>query len=542
MAGRRILRALFSLLLILGLATGCQKKLKPVATGGQPALRPPAAAGLFYPKDPAELQSMVGTLLSQARSDLEKKSPDRLPPREERVVGILVPHAGYVFSGLTAAYAFATLEGRDYGRVVLIGSPHRMAVLGATVFCGPGFRIPTGTVSVDTAFARTLADASPLFSGEPAPHAEEHSLEVQLPFLASVLKNAHIVPILVMGDRGTLDSVAHSIIEAIQGAPGGFSRTLIVISSDLAHYPSAKDARASDGEILSAFCSLDPSALLAADRAIMARKTPNLDCSMCGLDAAYVGLQVARAAGADRALLLDSRTSADAGTSEAAADRVVGYGSVLITGRAGAARATPVGTHPSSLEPLNSEEKKFLLAIARKSIEGYLKNRTLAEFTAPSGCPHLLERRGCFVTLSIRPSAGDDRAGDRELRGCIGTHVGQASLVALVPRMALESAFGDPRFPPLSPAELGKVAIEISVYRTGVLPILSPGDFVVGRHGIILKIGDREATFLPHVATEQKWDRIATLENLSMKAGLPRDAWKRKEARFFVYETETFSE
>jgi AmmeMemoRadiSam system protein B/AmmeMemoRadiSam system protein A len=520
---------------------GCPKKQQPTTTTAPEALRPPAVAGSFYPSDPGQLRAMVEDFLARARRGAGN-SAARAPALDEQVVAILVPHAGYVFSGLTAACAFAACEGREYDTVILIGTPHTAPIRGAAVFCGRGFATPIGVVPVDTRFTRAITAASPLIRDDPTPHAAEHSLEVQLPFLVSVLKGARIVPILVMGDTATLRSVARSLIETIRKTPGGFSRTLIVISSDLAHYPTAADALASDREILTAFCSLDPDALLAADRSIMERKMPNLVCSMCGLNTAYVGLELARAAGATAARLLDTRTSADAGVSGATADKVVGYGAVLITRPARAKGTDRIESRVQLLEPLDSYEQKVLLGIARQSIEEYLKTGKKTAFTAPANCPHLLENRGCFVTL-YDVSKPEQAAGNKlKLRGCVGNIDPRVPLVTLAPQLALSSAFEDPRFPPLKVTELRGLRIEISVYRTGLVPIASAEEFETRTHGIVLRVGGAEATFLPQVAAEQGWDTTATLENLCLKAGLRRDAWKSREARLFVYQTQIFRE
>jgi AmmeMemoRadiSam system protein B/AmmeMemoRadiSam system protein A len=522
MAVRRVLAAILSIALIVG----CQKR--PQTAPGAPAVgtRPPAAAATFYPAERAQLSAMVTSLLSQARRG---SAP---VPGDVRIVGILVPHAGYVFSGATAAAAFQVLEGRQYDTVILLGPPHTMAVRGASVYCGTAFRTPLGTVPVDTTLARAIVRASPALNDDPAPHAAEHSLEVELPFLQTVLEKARIVPILVMGDPRTLDSVAGAIIDAITKSSAGFSRVLLVISTDLAHYPGAVDAKASDEEILAAFASLDHQKLIAVDRKIMERKVANLACTMCGLDAAYVGLQVARAAGASTARILDMRTSADAGIAGAGRESVVGYGSVVLTG--------PAGSEATFLAPLTDDEQAFLLRIARSSIEQYLKTGKPGSFTLPAGSAHLRERRGCFVTLYERDREAPGT--EATLRGCIGMLTSDIPLVELVPRMALASAFEDPRFPPVRQDELADLSIEISVYRTGVEPIASADDFEVGEEGIILRLGSAEATFLPQVATEQGWSRTATLENLCRKAGLERNAWKRPDARLFVYRTQVFQE
>jgi len=539
MTGHRLLVAI----IIVAALLGCRGKVKPVSEPASRELRAPAVAGSFYPSDPARLRADVDRYLQAAR-----RAGAAVPGGEAPVL-ILVPHAGYDFSGPCAAFAWAAVAGRPFERVLLIGSPHRVAVQGAAVYCGAGFQTPVGTVPVDTTLARAIAGSSPVIRDDPAPHVPEHSLEVELPFLLATLPKASIVPILVMGDAATLDRVARSIIDAVRSSKGGFSRTLVVVSSDLAHYPSQTDAEASDREILSAFCSLDPRRLVAADRAVMARKLPSLECTICGLDAACVGLQVARAAGATAAHLLDARTSADAGIPGAGADSVVGYGAVLVTrpadgsagpdhGPAGKELAKDLAKEPGIplREPLTADEQAFLLRLARSSIEEYLKTGSCPTFDVPAGSTHLGEKRGCFVTLYERSGTG------LALRGCIGTHESDLPLVRLIPEMALASAFGDPRFPRLRPDELGNLEIEISVYRSGVVPIASPDDFVVGEEGIILEVGRAEATYLPQVATEQGWDRVATFENLCLKAGLRPDAWKDRDARFSVYVTQAFQE
>jgi AmmeMemoRadiSam system protein B/AmmeMemoRadiSam system protein A len=531
MTGHRLLVAVT----IAAALLGCRGKEKPVSEPASQDLRPPAVAGSFYPSTPARLATDVaGYLHAASRSGAAV-------PKGEAPVLILVPHAGYVYSGPCAAFAWAAVAGQRFDRVVLLGPPHSAAVRGAAVYCGAGFQTPLGAVPVDVALARAIVASSPVVRDDPAPHEPEHSLEVQLPFLREALGTTSIVPILVMGETAMLDRVADAIVDAVRSASGGFPRTLFVVSTDLAHYPAAADARSCDREILSAFCSLDPQKLVAADRAIMARKVANLACSMCGLDAAYVGLRVARAAGAATAHLLDARTSADAGIPGAGADSVVGYGAVLVTRPAVADAGLDRGR--AANEPgiplkgaLTAEEQAFLLRIARSTIEEYLRTGTCPTFDVPPGSAHLGEKRGCFVTLYERSG------GCLDLRGCIGTHESELPLVRLVPEMALASAFGDPRFPRLTRNELGNLEIEISVYRSGVVPIASPDEFVVGEEGIILKVGRVEATYLPQVATEQGWDRVATFENLCLKAGLGRDAWRDRDALFSVYVTQAFKE
>ena len=179
------------------------------------------------------------------------------------------------------------------------------------------------------------------------------------------------------------------------------------------------------------------------------------------------------------------------------------------------------------MSELTQEDKQFLLKIARESIQAKLENREsrLPELHSPV----LKEKRGVFVTLKK----------EGELRGCIGYIFPLAPLKDAVQRMALASAFEDPRFPPLSREEFPQITIEISVL-SPLRRIKTSQEFKVGVHGIYLEKGAYSAVFLPQVAPEQGWDRETTLEYLSLKAGLPPHGWK--DAQLSVFTAEVFEE
>jgi MEMO1 family protein len=505
-------------------ATASSSAARPVSS----EVRPPAVAGQFYPAGSVELRAAVADLLARARAGAGLEAL----PADRSIVGVLAPHAGYVYSGLTAAHAFAGLAGRRYDAVVLLGSPHRVPVSGACVYPGRALSTPLGLVPVEQELAGAIATSGPGLSADSVPHAAEHSLEVELPFLQTVLGDVPVVPILVMGDRATLDRVAASLTKALLDYRRRGKSALLVVSTDLAHYPSRADAEASDREMLPALAGLDGGRLLAADERVLARKLPGLECTVCGLDAAYVGEAVARGLGATEGRILDASTSADSGVAGAEDSRVVGYGAIAFLGAPGSAAAPDAPDAGGRFEPLGQGEQELLLALARKTLEVALDGgRVEAAAPAASG-PHLRDRRGVFVTLTI----------DGDLRGCIGTHEPDTPLWDTVRRMAAASAFEDPRFPPLARSELARVRIEISVYLTRLLPLRSADEYVVGRQGIILKAGGRAATFLPQVPVEQGWDRETTLAELCLKAGLPKDAWRGSDALFLVYETQVFGE
>ncbi len=486
-------------------------------------VKEPAVSGTFYPSDPQVLEKMIEGFFLNVKKD---KSIEEI---HDPIAMILVPHAGYVYSGQTAAYAFNAIEGRDYESVILIGCPHRVAVSGASVYCGRGFRIPFGIISVDNKLAWAIVESSDLISDNEIPHIPEHSLEVELPFLKKVLGDFAIVPILVSGNREMLDRVARAILKAISETYGTSKSILFVISTDLSHYPKEDDALKCDSEILQAFCTLDGDELVKKNNEIMDRGTDNLFCTMCGLHAAYVGIKIANAINANRAYILNRSTSADAGVEGASSEKVVGYGSVVITYTEGNITHRNIQT----FDALSKEEQEYLLMIARRSLEEYILKGRVPDINIPEKYQkHLSEKRGVFVTIYK----------GSELRGCIGNHMPEIPLCECVQRMALESGFNDPRFSPLKEEELDDIRIEISVYLTGVEPIESIEEFEVGKHGIIMQKGSRSATFLPKVPVEQGWDKVTTLKYLCLKAGLEPNAWKDGDTRFAVYETQVFCE
>jgi AmmeMemoRadiSam system protein A len=180
-------------------------------------------------------------------------------------------------------------------------------------------------------------------------------------------------------------------------------------------------------------------------------------------------------------------------------------------------------------EIYSKEEKELLLSYARKTMEAALKNES-----QPEALPEKFDKDGsCFVTLHTK---------DGNLRGCIGSLQAYEPLSKNIASNAINAAFRDPRFPGVSSLEeLSKLELEISIM-TQPKPIPSPEEFIVGKHGIIMRANGRSAVFLPQVAPEQGWDRETTLKHLSMKAGLPQDAWKSADAEFSVFEAIVFSE
>lgn len=484
------------------------------AAAGTPAPREPAVAGQFYPGDAVRLAAAVRAYLA-----------DALPPRGAAPIALVLPHAGYIYSGQIAADGYRQATTGSYDLVVLLGTNHTVpAFRGVSIHTGPGFRTPLGVAEIDTGIAADLIAADEAFVFDPAVHEREHSIEVQVPFVQLALPGAKIVPVIVgRPDAGLCERFGKALARVVAGR-----KVLVVASSDLSHYPGHDDAHAADAAVLGAIASLDTAALRRAVGAELRKQRPGLETCACGEAPVLAAMEAAKALGATRGVVLSYANSGD--TAAGSHDRVVGYGAVaLMRGPAGTdlSALTPPAVAPAGV-PLGPAEQKLLLAFARQSIE-----RFLATGTAPlaRGFPPALERKqGAFVTLHEHG----------ELRGCIGHMAEDLPLGQVTGMMALHAAFDDARFPPLEPAELAAVELEVSVL-TPLGRVRGPDAIVIGEDGVVLRKSGRSAVFLPEVPVENGWDRTALLEQLCRKAGLPKDAW-RSGAELYTFHSVHFRE
>ena len=433
-----------------------------------PTTRPAAVAGLFYPDSPSELRRTLTDLLANARA----AAPAR-PPK-----ALIVPHAGYIYSGPVAASAYARLAGQRgrIRRVVLLGPAHRVYVRGLALPEAERFATPLGEVELDREGMQRLADL-PQVIRSAAAHQMEHSLEVQLPFLQQVLGDFQLLPLAVG------EVTAAEVAEVLEQAWGG-NETLIVISSDLSHFLPDAVARQVDGGTVDAILALDSH--LNHEQA-------------CGATPINGLLLAARKHGLHPVVLDVCNSSDTAGD----ADRVVGYAAFMFE----AADA------PAQLE--TEDKGTTLLQLARAEIGSKLWQQAAKPFRAA----WLQEPGASFVTLT--------RQG--ELRGCIGTLEAHRPLGEDVQANAVGAAFHDPRFAPLSRREFDEVRVEVS--------LLSPPEALAVEDeaaalaalrphvdGVVLEYGHHRSTFLPQV-WEQLPDPDQFLAYLKRKAGLPMDFW-----------------
>lgn len=462
--------------------------------------RPPYVAGTFYPSDPVELKVMIEKFISQATP----------PELHGKILGIQVPHAGYIYSGRTAAYAFKTVQGKKYDLIILIGPSHFYPFSGAAVYPEGKWRTPLGTVEVDNEFAEKLMKLKAGFFKGERYHVREHSLEVELPFLQTVLKPGFKIVPIVIGpyDPQRLLAGAKKVANLLKD-----KNFLIVISSDLSHYHTLKECKKRDERTIDAMLSMNPRRFLwLASRGFV---------EACGASAIALGEAILKELGANKAVLLRLGNSSEGGTGT---ERVVGYSAVAFLN----IKAKEDPPKNSSEKPaLTRQEKEYLLHLARKSIETALEGEN---FTPPDPPTQRLKKpMGAFVTLKKHG----------ELRGCIGYIVPVKPLYLTVFEMARAAAFRDPRFPPLKKKELKDIEIEISVLT--VPKRTFPPRVRVGRDGLIVNYMGRQGVLLPQVPVEQGWDRFQFLNAVCLKAGVEPDCW-RKGAKLYSFQAEVFKE
>ncbi|MGB7546810.1 MAG: AmmeMemoRadiSam system protein B [Terracidiphilus sp.] len=485
--------------------------LQHVRAAGPQKVRQAAVAGAFYPADPKALSAMIDDMLAHA-------SP---PSIDGPILAAVAPHAGYPYSGPVAAYTYAALKGRTYSRVVVIAPSHFVAFDFTSVYDGDAYATPLGLVPVDKEFARKLAKMSSTIrlstmGHDPTPAGAEHAIEVQLPWLQRVLGNFELVPI-VMGDQSYESSRALGVALAklIQGENkegDAHGHTLVLASSDLSHYHPYDAAETIDHKTLHA--------LQAWDYFSMSRNFETRIWEACGGGPIVAAMIAAERMGANQAMVLKYANSGDTSGDHS---RVVGYSAdVFVKAQHGSAVQAPFS--------LSNQDKSELIALARKSVEYAVKQKHAYEPGANAN-QDLNQDLGAFVTLT---ESG-------VLRGCIGYTSAMKPLYMTVRDAATLAALRDPRFQPVSAAELNQLEYEISVL-SPLRRVTDIRQIEVGADGLLMKNGEHEGLLLPQVPVEQKWDRQKFLEGTCAKAGLQPDCWKDADTDIFMFTAVVFGE
>jgi len=468
--------------------------------------RNPVVAGSFYPADRKELLKTLEGFFSQVPQVLAQQP-----------LAMIVPHAGYIFSGGVAAAAYKQLDrNRKIKRVFIIGSSHTMFFDKASVYTQGDFITPLGKVMVDT-LASWLDKRYDFITNDSRPHEKEHSIEVQLPFLQYWLKNDFaVVPIIIGGESQRL---CRNLADAL--SPYFTEENLFVISTDFSHYPNYDDAKVSDSTMADAVLANSPPKFLETKLKDESKGIPSLMTAMCGWTSTLTLLDITESRNDITYVKVLYENSGDS-PQYGDKDRVVGYYAIC-------AIKTEMKVNKSEFN-LNEEEKVELLKIARNAISEYLSKNNLPEISEKTLPANLRITAGAFVTLKE----------NGQLRGCIGSFNPDQPLYKVVQLMAIASATEDYRFSPVKLKEIPKLDVEISVL-TPLKKIKSIDEIVLGKHGIYIKKGGRSGTFLPQVATGTGWNLEEFLGHCAQdKASIGWSGWK--DADIFTYEAIVFEE
>ena len=464
-------------------------------------VRKPAVAGMFYPGNKEELAGKVDDFLANAeKSDIKG-----------RVFAIIVPHAGYEYSGQIAAYSFKQLEGADFKKIIIISPSHYVSFDGMSVYNKGAFETPLGIIKIDKELADKIMAKDKRFIFYPEAHLKEHAIEVELPFLQKMYKDKDfkIVPI-TMGNPETDDIriLSDTLYDVMD------KDTLLIISVDLSHYYPYDKAVELDTNSTSAIEHLDAQKML---------KDINSHNSEIDAPIAVLGMITLANRYNAKAKIIKYANSGDVTGDKS---RVVGYSSIVVY-------------IPSDLqekgdmimkdEYLSKEEKVKLLEIAKLSIIEAVTGKR--QFFPNVTEEKLKENCGAFVTIKE----------NNELRGCIGYIQAVKPLYETVKDVAKSAAVNDYRFNPVAENELDKLELEISVL-TPLKKIKDINEIEVGKHGLVMKQGFNSGLLLPQVATEYNWDKGTFLKETCRKAGLPQDAWKDKSTEIYTFSAEVFGE
>ncbi|APV44594.1 hypothetical protein Dform_01266 [Dehalogenimonas formicexedens] len=400
------------------------------------SVRPPIASGRFYPGTSEQIRALIDSFAE----DIEGKTD---------AVGVVAPHAGYIYSGSVAAAVFSRIETAD--TYIILGPNHTGMGKPFSIMTLGSFQTPLGNVPIDSALAQNVLAKSKNLQEDRTAHQNEHAIEVQLPLLQYFKPDLKIVPIIL--SVATLEiyrEIGGAIAQAIQESEG--KKILIVASSDMTHYESQETASAKDHRAIEEILKLDEEGLL--NRVVKER------ISMCGYAPVVTMLTAAKILGAKAAELVRYQTSGDASGDYSA---VVGYAGVIVS----------------------RYEMSPLVKLAKATVEAYVTERRVTK-PPEELTPEMKERAGVFVSIKK----------DGQLRGCIGTFEPTRPNVAEeIIANAISAATRDPRFLPITPQELDRLSISVDV-----LTKPEPAEFSEldpKKYGVIAECGWRRGLLLP---------------------------------------------
>ena len=461
-------------------------------------VRKPAVAGQFYPSESEELEKELASHLKSAEK-IEEAGKLRV---------LIVPHAGLKYSGKTAAEGYKQIANEKYQRVIIIGINHQSTEEKAAIYPYGEWQTPLGNVKIDYDLAGRLKNGEDIVFNTDE-HSSDHSIEMQVLFVKYLLGDDFKLTPIILGKpkNETIEALANKIASVFD------DETLLIISTDLSHYPNYEDANRADFKTISGILSGRKRSFEQATSYNYAKQFENLSTSACGYHPVRVGLRVAEIMEFGTLTKIDYTNSGDITGDK---DRVVGYAAI--------------GAWQEKLPEMTLSEKakKEALALARKTLEEYYKNETRMLYEPENNI--LNKPIGAFVTLTKQGN----------LRGCVGNFDPDMPLYQVVQEMVINAAVNDQRFTPVSFDELNEIEIEISTL-TPLRRIYDWQQIELGRHGVKIVLNNKSGTLLPQVATENKWGLETFLETLcQQKADLKQDCYKDPNAQIFIFETDIF--
>lgn len=521
-SGSLLLFSILSLCVLALLPTNACKREAPAPTNtasasaaegrGQPvrSVLRSSLAGTWYPDDPNALWQHLDGFFRKA--DIEPI---------EGVIALVLPHAGYAWSGQTAAFGLKTTE-KKYKRVVVIGPSHRTDMEEiVSVPRATHYETPLGQTPLDIEFIDALLEF-PIVQNVPNAHQAENSIEMEVPIVQYRQGDFKLVPIVA--GRCSLQTIEQmgAILRSLVDRD-----TLIIASSDFVHYGPNYGYVPFNQDVPQQIKQLDMGAyehIAKLDAKGFLEYTQKTGATICGrIPIAILLSMLGKTAEAHLAQYATSGELTGDFTNS------VSYLSVAFTGQW---QDQPQIERRTDAAELTEQDKKQLLVLARKTMVYALQNRRVPEAAdLDVAVSDAMRRpRAAFVTLTK----------NFMLRGCIGDIFPQRPLYKSVIINAIHACVSDSRFPPVSQDELTDITIEISVL-TVPAPIASPDEIRIGIDGVVLNKDGHSAVFLPQVATEQGWNVERMLTQLARKAQLPDDGWKQG-ATFQVFQAVVFGE
>ncbi len=494
-----------------------------VITSQQKKIRPVAVAGSWYPDDAKELKTRMDRLLREAKPSVTPEHPVR---------AVLLPHAGYRFSGATAAAGLQALRGKRFKRVLVLGPAHRKAFTGLSL---PGtithYRTPLGDIPLDRKAMLPLLKES-LINAVAHAHDREHSVEMTLPLLQRTLAPGwKLLPVLVgKMDAGQFESVAKRLKPLLD------AETLLVASGDFTHHGPNYRYRPFplDKHLPDRLKKLDMGAfqkIADGDGAGLIDYQRETGITACAVGPAVL---LTHMMGPDTRVQVVKYETSGALTGDFY--NSVSYLAIQVTDPEPLATNAQQrsGHTPEAPKNLPQTEMMLLHRMARHALnlaitegpQAVSAEEIAKKFNIPD---HFRQPSGAFVTLKK----------GAHLRGCIGYIQPIKPLYRSVVENTVNAALNDHRFNPVEARELPELNLEVSVL-SPMRAIASHADYRVDQHGIVLSKFGRRAVFLPEVAGEQGWDKATTLSHLSRKAGLPVNAWK-SGSRFEIFTSQKYS-